>query len=158
MASHARLVLTDLLTALRTDLGDYDLSTVNGTPKVVVADGPEPPVGPPWVALAAPAVEPHYDGGSLDEYRVTGVLQWYACAAFTAETPESRAYAALDLASEVVARVHTAHRTSSFATLYALPKLLVVLDDVFGEGPGVPPGAGMAQGRILYEAVLSRGI
>lgn len=155
--SHAALVLTDLLTALRADLGTYDLSTVGGTPRVVIADGPEPPVGPPWLALAAPSIEVSYDGASLGEYWVKASLLFYGCVAFTAETTENRAFAALDFADEVITAIQNAHRTSSFTALYALPVLTVTLDDVFGEGPGIPPGCGAIQGRILYETVLSRG-
>lgn len=158
MASHARDVLTDLLTALRVDLGTYDLSTVSSTPKVVIADGVDMALTPPFLALAAPAVEPRYDEANLTEYWVRGTIAWYGCVPFTAETTESRAFAGLDFADEVITAIQTAHRTSSFTTLYLLPVLLPVLDDVFGEGPGVPSGCAVVQGRILYEQMLERGI
>lgn len=158
MASHARLVLTDLLTALRADLGDLDLSTVSGTPKVVIADGPTPPAGPPWLALAAPVVEVSYNGAPLTEYHVVGDIDWYLTVAFTADTTESRAFAALDAADEVITAIQNAHHNVALTTLYALTVLTVTVTDVFGEGPGIPDGGGaVVQGRIRYETDISRG-
>ncbi len=156
MASHARLVLTDILIALRADLGDYDLSTVSSTPRVVIADGGHPPVGPPYVLISAPAVESTYDA-PLTEYHVIGTMEWFAFAAATAETTESRAFAALDLADEIMTAIQNAHHTSSFTALYALTVLRVWTTDVFSDGPDVPAGMAYVKGVIRYETDLSRG-
>lgn len=156
MASHARLVLTDLLTALRTDLGDYDLSTVSSTPRVVIADGGAPPVGPPYVLISAPAVESSYSA-PLTEYHVTGTCEWWAYVAATTESTEGRAFAALDFADEIVTAVENAHANVAFTTLYALTVLLCSWDQVFSDGPDIPPGMAIVHGTIRYETDLQRG-
>ncbi len=155
MASHASLILADLLTALRADLGVYDLSTVSSTPRVVIADGGHPPVSPPYVLISAPSREPSYSG-PLTEYHVVYSCEWWGFAGAAAETTESRAMAALDLASEVVAAVQAAHASPSFTTLYTLTVLLMGWDNVFSDGPDIPPGLAMVHGTIRIETDILR--
>jgi hypothetical protein len=156
MASHARLFLTDVLTALRTDLGDNDLSTVSGTPRVVIADSGAPPIGPPYVLLSAPSLEKTYDA-PLTEYHVIGTLHWWAYVAMTADTTEDRAYKALDFGDEICTAIENAHHNAAFATLYTTTVVICSWDEVFSDGPDIPPGMAIVHGTIRYETDLSRG-
>lgn len=156
MASHPRLVLEDLLTALRVDHGDVDLSTSSGTPKVVVADRPFLPVRPPYMSIAAPSVAFDNNGANLKQRHVTGRIEWYLHVPSELDTAESRALAAMDAAAAVVDAIHDAHEDSTYTTLFALPILLASIDDVFGDEPEVSPGCGVVQGSIVYEAYLAR--
>lgn len=155
--SHARSVLTELLTVLRTDLGTYDLSTTSSTPRVVIADGGPPRCTPPYVLVAAPVLRSSYDA-DLSEYMVRGEIEWWGYVAPTASDPESRTFAALDLASEIVAAIETAHASPSRTTLHPLVTLLPELVEVFGDGPEVPPGMGIAHGILTYSAVRATGV
>lgn len=158
MAAHARAVLADLLTALRTDLGDYDLSTTNSTPRVVIADGGVPPIGPPYLLISAPKCQiTSQPGAPLTEYHVVGSLEWWAYVAATTESTEARALAALDFADEIVTAIQNAHHSSSFATLYALTILEADWDEVFADEPDIAPGMAIVHGAIRYETDLQRG-
>lgn len=161
MASHARLVLVDLLTALRAAHTHYDLTTVSGTHKVIIDDGQPPPIAPPWVVLAAPQVKVEHNAETpLTQYRVVGKVQWWAYVAATTESTEARAFAALDLAFDVVKAIQTAHKTPSFTTLFTLSLLEPAIEEteVVGDASvgGVPYGA--ARGMLLYEALTDGGI
>lgn len=158
MACHARLTMTELLAALRQDLGDNNLSTVDGTHRVELVDGGEPPISAPYLALSAPAVQSTYDA-SLGEYHVIGTLDWWGYVASPAESTEARAFVGLDFASEIVAAIENAHRDSSGSpTLYQLTQLLITVDDVFSDGPDLPPGWAIVHGTIRYETDVQRGI
>lgn len=156
MASHARLVLEDLLTALRTDLGGNDLTTVDGTPCVVIADGGFPPVGPPYVLISAPSVESTYTA-ELTAYHVIGTCDWWAYTAAGTDSTEARAFAGLDFAAEIVAAVENAHADPAFTTLFGLTILLCSWDEVFSDEPDIAPGMALVHGTIRYETDLQRG-
>jgi hypothetical protein len=158
MAAHAHSVLSDLLTALRADLGDYDLSTTSSTPRVVIADGGPPPCSPPYLLLAAPSVRKVYQPAPLGEYEVQGRLEWWGYIAATAGTTETRAFAALDFADEVSTAIEDAHASSSYTTLHALTELLVSVLDVFCDGPDLAAGQAIVHGEITYRTVLTRGV
>jgi hypothetical protein len=155
--SHARAVLAELLTVLRADLGTYDLSTVTGTPRVVIADGGPPQCAPPYVLIAAPVLRSTYDA-NLAEYLVRGEIEWWGYVAPTTSDTEARTYAALDLASEVVSAIETAHADPARTTLHTLTTLLPDLVEVFGDGPEVPPGCGIVHGILTYTAVRTVGV
>lgn len=156
MASHARLLLEELLAALRADLGSYDLSTYSGTPRVVIADGGRPPLTPPYLLISAPAPRSSYDA-NLGEYLIAGRCEWWGYVAAPAETTEARAFAALDFASEVMARVQDAHADPANTTLYTTMQLLIGVLDVFADGPDLAASEAVVHGEITYQAVLTRG-
>jgi hypothetical protein len=158
MAAHAHSVLSDLLTALRADLGDYDLSTTSSTPRVVIADGGRPPVSPPYLLLSAPTVSTTYQPAALGEYWVRGRIEWFGYVAATAETTEARAFAALDFADEIITAIQDAHASSSYTTLHSLVELLVSVTDVFADGPDLAPAEALVHGEITYAVPLTRGV
>lgn len=158
MASHARNVLTDLLTALRADLGDYDLSTTSSTPRVVIADGGAPPVSPPYLLLSAPTPSAVYQQAPMGEYTVRGRIEWWGYVAAAADATETRAYAALDFADEVATAIQDAHASTSYTTLHDLTELLVTVLDVFADGPDLAPGMAVVHGEITYGTILTRGL
>lgn len=157
MPSHARQVLTELLAVLRTDLGDNDLSTVNSTPKVVIADGGHPPVSAPYILLSSPSVVSRYDA-PLTEYHVVGDLEWFAYVGAPDVTTEGRAFAALDFADEIVTAIENAHFVpATYPTLFGLTVLIASWDQVFADEPDLPFGLSLVHGTIHYETDLPRG-
>jgi|GEM_PF-5433840 len=159
MAAHACAVLDDLLSALRANHAGYDLRTTLSTPRVVVGDGGSPPVGPPYVIIAPPRPKSLIDRGApLTEYHVSGEFEWGAFAGAAAETTESRARAALDIANDLATALQNAHHSAVYSTLYALTILEVEVLDILSDGPDLPAGLGIAYGIIRYETHRSRGI
>lgn len=157
MASKARLVLIDLLTALRTAHFHYDLTTDSSTVRVVIADGGHPPVRPPYVLLTAPRMKSAYEGAPLTEYHRTWEMEWWAFAPCTVDTTENRAYGGLDIADDVVTAIENAHHNPSFTALYELTTLLVSYDDVFADGLDEPVGSAQVHGTIEFSTTLTRG-
>lgn len=148
------------MTVLRASHANYDLSSVDGTHRVVVDDGQPPPIRAPWVVLGAPAVEVMHDAVTpLSQYRVRGLIPWWAFVATNAETTESRAFAACDLASDVIQAIQTAHASGLYTIIGELHLLMPSRTvQVFGDASvgGMPYG--VAQGEIVYEAFVSGGI
>jgi len=155
--SHARDLLTELLAVLRADLGTLDLSTVASTPRVVIADGGPPPCSPPYLLITAPSLRVTYARAPMGEYGVEGRLEWWLMVPSALDTVESRAFAALDGASEVIAAIQSGHADSTRTTLYTTQQLLPSLLDVFGDAPDMAPGLGIAHGELVYTAILTRG-
>ncbi len=158
MASAARLVLTEVLAAVRVDLGVADLSTVDGTPRAVIADGGHPPANPPYLLLSAPNEAYSYDNGApLTEYHVNGELEWWVFWASDTDDIEARAFDGVDLATAVVDAVHAAHANPTFPTLYALTVLLCSWDAVIADEPEIPNFMPCIHGTIRYETDRVRG-
>lgn len=145
--SHAREVLSELLTLFRGELG---------AKKVVVADGGLPSGEPPFLLITAPNVGITHEQAALTHYHVTGTLEWWAFAA-AAGTAEDRANAGIDLASNLVELVQDAHNDTDWPTLQQLTILLPSWDDVIADGPGMAPGVCIVHGTIRYETDLRRG-
>lgn len=156
MASLATNVLTELLTVLRADLGTYDLSTVAGTHRVMIADGGRQNVTAPVLLLTAPTWRSTYDA-DLGEYQVEGRLEWWGFVAAATDDVSARAFAGLDFASEVATAVENAHFDNTKPNIFGLVGLLVSVLDVFAEGPEVPAGESCIHGEIVYRAVVTRG-
>lgn len=158
MSSHMSDVLDALLTVLRASHAHYDLSTSGGTARVDVADGGLPPIGPPFVLIAAPTVSIEY-GQLLTQYSVSAELEWWGWAPTTDLSTLSRVKAALDLSDDVATAIQNAHHNSPSTVLASATRLLVQVDDVFGESTIDPPGSGLVHGRIQYTVdFLDRGI
>ncbi len=155
-ACHAELVLADLFTALRADLGDNDLSTASSTVRVVLADGGPPDCGPPFITLSAPSRVPSHDA-PLTEYHVVYECRWEAYVASTLDTPESRAFAVLRLASEACAAVQAGHANPALTALFTMTTVLMGWDDVFADEPSIPGFIPFCQGTIRMETDLARG-
>lgn len=155
--SHARDLLTELLGVLRADHGTLDLSTVAATPRVVIADGGPPPCSPPYLLITAPSLRVTYARAPLGEYGVEGRCEWWLMVPSAVDDVESRAFAALDGASAVIQAIQNGHADPLNVTLYTTQQLLPSLLDVFGDGPDVAPGLGIAHGELVYTAILTRG-
>jgi hypothetical protein len=156
MASHARLVLEDLVEAIAGSTGDYDLSTVDDTPRVVVADGGRPPVGPPFVAIAGPSVKSS-DDGAMTEVGKEGFFQLFCFAPTTELSTQSRCFAALDLGEQVINAIEDAHADPAFTALFRLTVLLCDHDEPFADGPDVPDGDAFIRVTIRYTTDRPRG-
>ena len=158
MASHARSVLGDLLTALRASHAHFDLSTSSSTPRVVIGEAMAPPVTAPMVYLSAPRVVSEYGQAHISAYDVTGTITWIGFVASDSLDAAERVLDALDLADDVATAIEDAHHNSSYTTLYGLHRLLVTVDDAIGEGQDMPDGYGIVLGTITYRVLLSRGV
>jgi hypothetical protein len=163
MAANLRNIVADLFTALRVDHtltgGSYDLSTSSGTPKVLWADEGLLVDRAPLVVIGGLSVETSYDdGASLGEYTNTGRLEWWAFVAVNSVAAEDRALAAVDLANDIITAVQNAHQDPSYTYLYTVTKLLVTLEDVFGDALDAPATMAAARGRIDFVTTSVRGI
>lgn len=161
MASHARLLLEELLTALRQEHEHFDLSTVDGTHRVVVDEAEAPVLSGPWVTLSAP--HPTVDHSAytpLTEYQIRGTLEFWAFAPSEEESPEARAFAALDLAHDVVKALQVAHtQVETYPNLGACSLLLPVGPvEVYGDASVAGIAYGLAKGTIAYEVLVDGGL
>lgn len=161
MAAFLGGLLADMLTALRTDLGAYDLSTVSGTHRVMLAeDGFPVTLAPPFVAIGSP--EPvrvdYSDGAPLTQYRVAAEIPIFCFAPATADTPSSRMLAALDLASEVVTALQDMHANPAYIYGFDLVVLTAEVQAVYGGQQDQPGGPGVAELLIRVETRRERGI
>lgn len=157
--SHSRLVMEELLTALRANHANFNLSTVNGTYRVVV-DAAQPPVTKgPWVVLQSPwPIEDEPDAVTpLTQDKVSGTIRFWAFAPSTQDNSETRSFAAQDLARDVRLAIKTAHADDSYDTLFHLESLRVRIDLISGDASvkGLPYG--VVQGSILYEGFTEGG-
>lgn len=158
---HALSLMADLFSALRTNLGTYDLSDSGGTHRVSYADAglASLPTLPPWILLSAPVTRATFDQAALGTYQVTGQLEWWAWAPSTATDVATRIGAAVQLAHEMIVAIENAYASPSFATLYgSTPQLLCEVLDVFGDGPELGGGVPFTHGRITYQTFPTRGI
>lgn len=155
-ASHLRLILTDVLTVLRADLGDYNLSTVSGTHKVQLGEGIAPPIRPPFVWVAGPTLVSSNES-PLTEVHKAGTIRWRAFAPTAALTTESRIYAALDIGEQITNALEDAHANPARATIFGLTTWLVDIVDVFSDGPDIPDGNAWVDGVIRYTTDRLRG-
>lgn len=148
----------ELLTALRVSGTHYDLSTSGSTPRVLIGEAVAPAVSAPMVYLSAPRITSEYGEAQIGAYDVTGTISWVGFIASDSLDPAERALDALDLADDVVTAIEDAHQTSSNTYLYGLHRLLVTVDDVFGEAQDLPDGYGVVLGQITYRVLMSRGV
>jgi hypothetical protein len=154
-------MMTDLFTALRTNLGTFDLSDVGGTSRVAYADAglERLPTTPPWLLFTAPTPKSTYGQAAMGDYQLDGRLEWFGYAYTTALDVQTRVNAALQLAHEVITAVENAHASSSFATLKGrFPVLLMEVADVFADGPELGGNPPYVHGFLTYQAFPHRGI
>jgi hypothetical protein len=160
MASHARSLMTELLTALRQTHTHTDLATVSGTARVVVDQAEPPVITGPWLALSTPRVLPENSAITpLTQYEVEGTIDWKVFVASDRESPEERGLDALDAASDVLAAVQVAHAApGTYPTLGACHLFLCSQIEVFGDASVGAIPYGMAMGSFRYRALVERGI
>lgn len=160
MASHARSLMTDLLTALRQNHTHVNLSTVSDTKRVVVDQAEPPVITGPWMVLATPKVMPDHSAVTpLTQYEVRGQIDWKIFVASDRESPEERGLDALDAAYDVLAAVQTAHATpGTYTTLGACFSFMCSEIEVFGDASVGDVSYGMAMGSFTYVALVERGI
>ena len=160
MASHARGLMEELLTALRQTHTHVDLATVDGTARVVV-DQSEPPVlTGPWMVLGTPKVLPDHSAVTpLTQYEVRGQIDWKIFVASDRESPEERGLDALDAASDVLGAVQAAHATpGTYPAMGACFTFLCTEIEVFGDASVGDIPYGMAMASFLYVALVERGV
>lgn len=160
MASHARLLMTDVLTALRAAHTHVNLSTVSGTKRVVIDQGEPPVISGPWVALGAPEVR--QEEGSvtpLTMLEVEGTFEWAAFVASDLESPEERALDALDAAHDIIKALRTAHATpGTYGTLGACHHLSFSPVRISGDASVGDIPYGVALGTVTYRGYTDGGI
>lgn len=159
MASFARQVLGELLTVLRSDWGDFDLSSSGSTHRVVVGQAMEPPVNAPFVYLGMPSkLDASYGGhASIGEYQQDGEI--FVRGFVPADTLDvsERALDALDFQEELERKLTVAHKTPANTTLYSLLALLIEWDEPMGDAFELPDGNVIVEGRIKYTRVTVGG-
>lgn len=154
MATQTAQLLEDLLLALRASHAHVDLSTAGGTPRVIVDEGAEPPVGPPWVALGLPddiECEPGEVG--LTSWWVSGSFKWVGYVAGTADTPYNRALRAMELASDVITALNNAWRSNGvggYTIIHKLPRFQVTAGPFVGDSSDDLLSEGIAFGSIRF--------
>lgn len=154
-------MMREVLTALRADLGDNDLSTVGGTVRVDYADaGLEKfPTKPPWIALTAPVVRATYGQAALGEYQLDGSFEWFAWANAATLDVAARVEAALQLGHEIITALQNAHANASVTTLHGSFSMFVAeVVDVFADGPELRGGPPYVHGRVTFQSFASRGL
>lgn len=161
MGAKARDIIGAILTALRVDHsalgGTYDLRTSLGQARVVWDDGALFPPVVPFVTLGGLELRTNYeDGASLGEYGVRGRMTWFGFVQGDL-TPDDRAFAALDLANDVISAIQRAHADPN-NELGQLVRCLVSLEDVFGDGSDQLQGYGVAWGMIEFTRTSVLGV
>lgn len=151
-------IRADLYTALRANHTNFNLSTVSGTHKVLSGDGGLPGFDPPYVLISGGSAVPSYEGAHLGGYLNTYRWEWFAYAPATGDTADDRIDAAEGLADDVITAIQTAHATNTYTALYICTRVLPTLQDIFGDGIGLPAGAGMAVGFIDVTITREVGI
>ncbi len=159
MASFARNVMTELLAVLRSDWGDYDLSTVSGTPKVEIGRAIGPPMSPPFLYLSIPKrISSQYGEASLGQYDQTAEIHFQGFVPSDSLAREERVLDGLDFVEELERKITVAHVTAANVTLYNLLSLLVEDVDVEGDVVDMPDTMIMVEGVIRYRRITSTGI
>lgn len=160
MASHARQLLQDVLRALRQDHEHYDLSTEEGTDRVVIDEGEPPVITGPWVSISAAEVLPGQGAITpLTQYEVTGEISWYAFTASDLESTEQRAFEAMDLGNDVVSALQAAHADpTNYPVLGACHEILWGKVLVSGDASVGDVPYGVAYSTFSYKALVQRGI
>ena len=138
-------ILTDVFAALaadRTGDGGYDLT---GPDSVVWGDGGLPFPGGPLVSIGGMRAPKSYDdGANMGEYGTRFEMDCWCYAPHDGSGPLASAKAAARLAGQVMDSVHGAHRDPLRTTLYDVERVLVSLQQVFGDAPQQPAGYGVA--------------
>lgn len=160
MASFARQVMQDVLTALRQTHEHVDLATVDGTQRVVIDAGEPPVLSAPWVVLSPPEIPiGHSAVTPLTQYEEEGTFEWWGFVASDLEDTTERALDALDLANDVVKALQTAHtQPATYTALGVCLELIFGPIKISGAASidGIPYG--VAYGSVTYKAIVGGGI
>jgi hypothetical protein len=159
VASFARLVLQELLTVLRSDWGDHDLSSSGGTHRVVIGRAQEPPVSAPFLYLAVPSrIDDSYGEAPLGEYDQSAEIEFMGFVPSDTLDTSERALDALDFQEELERKITVAHKTAANTTLYSLLSLLPVFDEPMGADEfELPDGMVLVHGTIKYRRITVGG-
>lgn len=154
MGAFFRDLLDDIYTVLRVDHatngGTYDLSSDNGTHRVVWGEG-FPKAVVPAVLLSGLQLRTAYEeAANLGEYAVRGRIEWWGIVGAAGLLPEYRALAAVDLANDVISALQRGHADNANGNLFQCEEFLVTLEDVFGDAQDMAPGYAVAWGYIDF--------
>ena len=159
MPSHVRDITNELLAALRTDWGVYDLSTVTGTPRVRLGIAVEPPVDTPFVWLAVPeSIETSHEGAPLRSYAQIGTFEYHAfCPSDSLENDE-RILDGYDFHEEMERVITLAWRNPANVELFKLTHLLCTITESVGQAADIPDTLVSVKGQISYRRIAVGGI
>ena len=156
MAAQIRTLLEAVRDALRANHAHYDLRTVSSTTRVQIGRV-LPSAAPPFASIWLEALECSY-GPSLGQWTYTARIAVAGFVAGTAETPESRILAALDLQDDLTTAVNSAFSSPSANVLFTdLHSLLFSATALDGADVGAPEW-GVVEGQLLIEYSTTAGV
>lgn len=161
MATHIEELYNDLLLALRAAHTYVDLSTSNGTPRVIVDGKAELPTRAPWLVLGPPQdLSVTVDEVGHRHYRVQFKVLWVGYVAAATDSTFDRTLRATELADDVIRAVNTAWTTTNgtYDFIHLVTELTHRCPTLIGGSSGDGLAVASAEGEIEFNYSALDGI